>query len=180
MRDHPRIRGEKFIAGYYRTREKGSPPHTRGKVADRIATARTIGITPAYAGKRRLRRPFLPFGRDHPRIRGEKPPVNLARPFQTGSPPHTRGKVPPAASPAGGAGITPAYAGKSAGKSYGTALYRDHPRIRGEKATLRHQSDEDLGSPPHTRGKGLHPQGPAQLRGITPAYAGKRWGMKRI
>ena len=50
-------------------------------------------ITPAYAGKRRIRRPAEPAFQDHPRLCGEKqhdfkhftPPL--------GSPPPMRGKV---------------------------------------------------------------------------------------
>ena len=52
--------------------------------------------------------------------------------------------------------ITPAYAGKSAGKKHRTSWSGDHPRLCGEKVVV--QSAEHFD------------------QGITPAYAGKRSG----
>ena len=51
--DHPRICGEKMgmvciIGGF-----AGSPPHMRGKVYGKTGVSTFLGITPAYAGKRR-------------------------------------------------------------------------------------------------------------------------------
>ena len=111
--DHPRLRGEKKGAGSVEYGMKGSPPLTRGKVCFQFFRCRDIGITPAYAGKRKSFRTTAPTPRDHPRLRGEKFIFLLSFTFFAGSPPLTRGK---------GAGcqqgikerrITPAYAGKS-------------------------------------------------------------------
>ena len=49
--DHPRIRGEKQRAYREANREKGSPPHTRGKEGSLQYGDLQQGITPAYAGK---------------------------------------------------------------------------------------------------------------------------------
>ena len=53
-------------------------------------------------------------------------------------------------------------------------MCRDHPRICGEKISLRICSISMSGSPPHMRGKGLPRLVPRLSPGITPAYAGKR------
>ena len=51
---------------------RGSPPHTRGKVARPHHEPKVVGITPAHAGKSFS--PPFPVSRlkDHPRTRGEK------------------------------------------------------------------------------------------------------------
>ena len=93
MRDHPRIRGEKFQIVLKAFLILGSSPHTRGKGPVQILTAVFLRIIPAYAGKRAPTIMIVNPEKDHPRIRGEK----LANSFFTliflGSSPHTRGKV---------------------------------------------------------------------------------------
>ena len=70
--DHPRVCGEKVgpvgcVSGWL-----GSPPRMRGKAEGKAEIARTLRITPAYAGKRIiLHRDDAP-SRDHPRVCGEK------------------------------------------------------------------------------------------------------------
>ena len=71
-------------------------------------------------------------------------------------------------------GITPAYAGKSAGKGQFFTPYRDHPRLCGEKRQARPMQSCRVGSPPPMRGKVTVPQKLYLLVRITPAYAGKR------
>ena len=91
-RDHPRIRGEKSQMRESNCKEKGSPPHTRGK-ARRIWRGLTpLRITPAYAGKSPPNLSILALLGDHPRIRGEKLIVRSEGVNEAGSPPHTRGK----------------------------------------------------------------------------------------
>ena len=51
--DHPRLRGEKYLEYGETVEEVGSPPLTRGKVDAERFVFHKIGITPAYAGKRR-------------------------------------------------------------------------------------------------------------------------------
>ena len=72
-----------------------------------------------------------------------------------------------------GRGITPAYAGKSHGKLHRLPASQDHPRIRGEKEPIPYSMSGEIGSPPHTRGKGDVPVQRGGGQGITPAYAGK-------
>ena len=173
QKDHPRIRGEKGAKPSPRGKEGGSPPHTRGKAAMRPTETGQGGITPAYAGKR-----YAPCSRgggveDHPRIRGEK---GLGRqplcPY-LGSPPHTRGKDCKIFYKKALTWITPAYAGKRVRRRPGTNHDGDHPRIRGEKLTLRTMQFCAEGSRPHTRGKDFRAGDQSAQAGITPAYAGK-------
>ena len=73
-------------------------------------------VSPAYAGKRRTiprRRSAAP---DHPRVCGEKHRGQQVEISLKGSPPHVRGKVLVPAIKRFAQRITPAYAGKSAGK----------------------------------------------------------------
>ena len=50
-------------------------------------------------------------------------------------------------------GITPAYAGKSGGKAALCGVLGDHPRVCGEKPTIRRMETPGQGSPPRMRGK---------------------------
>ena len=51
LKDHPRLRGEKFQREEYVFACLGSPPLTRGKAKKKIYAEEIAGITPAYAGK---------------------------------------------------------------------------------------------------------------------------------
>ena len=157
--DHPRVCGEK--AGHetsWLLYPIGSPPRVRGKVACQGPRVARYRITPAYAGKRGHRR----FGpgtiRDHPRVCGEKSKTQPDCLYPVGSPPRMRGKV-----------NTVQVANKSGGW--------DHPRVCGEKSMAAVQSGcTALGSPPRMRGKVFIASGHAIApKGITPAYAGKRF-----
>ena len=106
---------------------------------------------------------------------GREKPTSLS-PASTasGSPPHGRGK---AASFIGGTWerrITPAWAGKNPWRSVSYRCCGDHPRMGGEKGEYDTDSDNDTGSPPHGRGKGVVNGRAGLLVGITPAWAGKR------
>ena len=85
-----------------------------------------------------------------------------------------RGKAKPHRVGALERGITPAYAGKSTLGAIAQGIYKDHPRVCGEKLDNTTAATINQGSPPRMRGKvcllatGLHDLG------ITPAYAGKR------
>ena len=70
-------------------------------------------------------------------------------------------------------GITPAYAGKSFSCSRSSNSGQDHPRLCGEKSTIHHVLNKEIGSPPPMRGKGHTAMCTLVLHRITPAYAGK-------
>ena len=150
----------------------------RGKVRQFFQRYRLRRITPAYAGK-------SPTGfcgntgrRDHPRVCGEKFLLSRNRYLSGGSPPRMRGKGQFIPVPFDRHRITPAYAGKSWGRNVRDIRQRDHPRVCGEKvrAVLRYATF--VGSPPRMRGKGSGSLEICHIRGITPAYAGKRLRME--
>ena len=72
-----------------------------------------------------------------------------------------------------GAGITPAYAGKSFVQAPAENDGQDHPRVCGEKLLVLPVVLLNRGSPPRMRGKGDVVGRFEIAAGITPAYAGK-------
>ncbi len=111
-RDHPRSRGEKDYLQLLKTKRRGSPPLARGKAAPATFYKTEFGITPARAGKSRMRA-AAPSGRwDHPRSRGEKQRSSDWKAAHLGSPPLARGKDELIAGGKQQLGITPARAGK--------------------------------------------------------------------
>ena len=113
FKDHPRVCGEKISGTTLITTQQGSPPRMRGKVPTFHPPSGAVGITPAYAGKRRLCVVAAHLGRDHPRVCGEKCAPTAQQNTATGSPPRMRGKAGQIQSQTPELGITPAYAGKS-------------------------------------------------------------------
>ena len=111
-RDHPRMCGEKAKEPKKPLADRGSPPHMRGKAGLCLIRPCSVGITPAYAGKRRHQRVGRQNGQDHPRIYGEKSALPAVVVTVSGSPPHIRGKECAASGRGDGERITPAYAGK--------------------------------------------------------------------
>ena len=111
--DHPRVCGEKRDFSRLPPFLQGSPPRMRGKGERKRRHSNPRGITPAYAGKRRLCVVAAHLGRDHPRVCGEKCAPTAQQNTATGSPPRMRGKAGQIQSQTPELGITPAYAGKS-------------------------------------------------------------------
>ena len=91
-KDHPRVGGEKgsFIPSM--TPAIGSPPRGRGKATALPDCKRKLRITPAWAGKSKLRRKTAQAIRDHPRVGGEKFTGFFINQKIKGSPPRGRGK----------------------------------------------------------------------------------------
>ena len=145
----------------------------RGKEQRRKHVEGQCGITPAYAGKRRLSVKTASRNRDHPRVCGEKPNRIVWEHWREGSPPRMRGKAEPDCMGTLEGGITPAYAGKRSLPLMQASSSQDHPRVCGEKRSISIFSRQALGSPPRMRGKALQlPLCILDMR-ITPAYAGK-------
>ena len=86
----------------------GSPPRGRGKARGPRFFDVVGGITPAWAGKRRMSSSCVLRMRDHPRMGGEKAIALFRTSKASGSPPRGRGKVGPVIQLRAGAGITPA------------------------------------------------------------------------
>ena len=85
--DHPRVCGEKHLPAAAMQGCPGiTPPRVRGKGVRLPPLHVPAGITPAYAGKRLQNDKGNIYGRDHPRVCGEKRTTAGMR-FS----PHTRG-----------------------------------------------------------------------------------------
>ena len=145
----------------------------RGKVDESGHENVEVRITPAYAGKSRIPSSVPTRSGDHPRVCGEKFYELEQAAGVTGSPPRMRGKGVWGCSREENSRITPAYAGKSTTAGRGRMPSRDHPRVCGEKPQMYAPKKWMKGSPPRMRGKAFWQSGEHQLRGITPAYAGK-------
>lgn len=92
-----------------------------------------------------------------------------------GSPPHGRGKGRRRCRTGDGFGITPAWAGKRGVEKNPCLWYTDHPRVGGEKHSMRLLRTSYMGSPPRWRGKTKRCPECLPAGGITPAWAGKRY-----
>ena len=152
----------------------GSPPPMRGKVTTPLTLFIILRITPAYAGKS-IKPIILFYGqRDHPRLCGEKSLQVIKTKSGIGSPPPMRGKADRIHFIHYLSRITPAYAGKRCKREFPNAVFKDHPRLCGEKSTSKPKRFPRQGSPPPMRGKAFTTLVTVIRSGITPAYAGKR------
>ena len=146
----------------------------RGKVPTFHPPSGAVGITPAYAGKRRAALVRNAVHWDHPRVCGEKLSDLFFCSIHSGSPPRMRGKEVKTLLHFNRVGITPAYAGKSRQALPAVLQTGDHPRVCGEKSGVAIRTSAFRGSPPRMRGKGSNAFRLEPAEGITPAYAGKR------
>ena len=112
-RDHPRVCGEKLRSAMSALLVMGSPPRVRGKDSVCNESAPLVGITPAYAGKSLSVPTHGSRPGDHPRVCGEKLPIQPLIGLLVGSPPRVRGKGGFGFPVGLSLGITPACAGKS-------------------------------------------------------------------
>ena len=136
LQDHPRVCGEKTLAGLLHITAEGSPPRMRGKVQLQPGQPAALGITPAYAGKSKNLPALVCGNGDHPRVCGEKRKDFETANRKKGSPPRMRGKVQSHRVDAVFVGITPAYAGKSPSFCSSGFSVWDHPRVCGEKQSI--------------------------------------------
>ena len=125
--DHPRVGGEKIASCTVCRVSMGSPPRGRGKALTVCRRLSSLGITPAWAGKRDIKRAEKVFKRDHPRVGGEKLPEMLGIPVIPGSPPRGRGKECARTRRVYPTGITPAWAGKRLKRSHRSGIFISGP-----------------------------------------------------
>ena len=156
LQDHPRMRGEDYrVLGGARYFD-GSPPHARGRPTLARQVDQTDRITPACAGKTGPSNLLGCSPTDHPRMRGEDGASRTRRPSLVGSPPHARGRRAHLTGGGENGGITPACAGKTSTPSFRRSNPADHPRMRGEDLEQSSGTVDDVGSPPHARGRHGH------------------------
>ena len=173
VEDHPRGCGENEIN--YRPLERGggSPPRMRGKHSYEKAQANGVGITPADAGKTRIRHHDFAASWDHPRGCGENFVIAAYAVRVPGSPPRMRGKPFSRSCSTLRGRITPADAGKTSPLILPLCGLPDHPRGCGENSYAVTRFSSMLGSPPRMRGKLKTNERKEKPIGITPADAGK-------
>ena len=167
--------GEKCATRWQKPKALGSPPRMRGKAVAIFRQLHHGRITPAYAGKSDPEKQPGAARWDHPRVCGEKKRLQPTITAQPGSPPRMRGKGAQYLHYGLPCRITPAYAGKSSHRPMHSTLPRNHPRVCGEKTEYRALVTAHQGSPPRMRGKVFIGQVCIAPKGITPAYAGKRF-----
>ena len=119
---------------------------------------------------------FLSVFGDHPRAGGEKHRILAILDCFRGSPPRRRGKDKRNRGLLPSTGITPAWAGKRYDQLGRRAQRQDHPRMGGEKPSVREMLSDLMGSPPRGRGKARIAHQESQCQRITPAWAGKSDG----
>ena len=171
--DHPRVCGEKKMIDEIWQCKRGSPPRMRGKEVCKKVNPISTRITPAYAGKSVHLQAAYACREDHPRVCGEKLSSLISVCSILGSPPRMRGKAAHRAQAVPAEGITPAYAGKRRAGVRACSAPRDHPRVCGEKPTMKNTYHTAKGSPPRMRGKVSFLHRRFLHCRITPAYAGK-------
>ena len=168
--------GEEGLLSLILASRLGLPPRGRGRVSVIRVLLSRRGITPAWAGKRAGRARGRPGRRDYPRVGGEETGVQDFMNAKKGLPPRGRGRGPRGGSIGRTGRITPAWAGKSWGRTSRSSRRTDYPRVGGEEGTPRGRWHAGSGLPP--RGRGREPDGHKSWyrARITPAWAGKRSG----
>ena len=153
IRDHPRSRGENFLAGGLGNVLLGSSPLPRGKRHRHVRGRLPGRLIPAHAGKTSANWLMALLSWAHPRSRGE----NFAAVWGTlrdwGSSPLAQGKPP--------------------GNGRRNRRGRAHPHSRGENTHTMREMTNELGSSPLTRGKPPPPASPAAPPGLIPTHAEK-------
>ena len=125
--DHPRVGGEKVLAGFFPDFWQGSPPRGRGKAYRLLAETPGTRITPAWAGKSQQAPDVFRLAGDHPRVGGEKQNKVLSKSPMPGSPPRGRGKEQVCCCETNRNRITPAWAGKRLKRSHRSGIFISGP-----------------------------------------------------
>ena len=136
-----------------RRRPSGSPPHGRGTRVHVPVDGDVLGLTPAWAGNTASCLAPRSGGGAHPRMGGEHVWRPRTAHLLAGSPPHGRGTRPAPSGADRRPGLTPAWAGNTAGAGRGRYRPRAHPRMGGEHPE---RSGREAATPAHPRMGGEH------------------------
>ena len=134
--EHPRARGENQSGAMSGSRLSGTSPRTRGKQRFErwwIELARNI---PAHAGKTSYTVGAGSAPTEHPRARGENPPLGAYRTTNPGTSPRTRGKPVSDYVDEPELRNIPAHAGKTRCINCTGQRVKEHPRARGENGAV--------------------------------------------
>ncbi len=170
--DHPRLRGEHAWSESIWRSLSGSSPPTRGARLQLGRGEELRRIIPAYAGSTSAAPLCCVTSADHPRLRGEHKGRSVNRFDVKGSSPPTRGARVDDGQGEDDLRIIPAYAGSTRSQRDRCRSTADHPRLRGEHASLPLHRVGELGSSPPTRGARRGRSVRGRHHGIIPAYAG--------
>ena len=132
-----------------------------------------VGITPACAGKTKVKLLTMLGHRDHPRVCGKNCVLPLQTSLVSGSPPRVREKHNNYIEEMVKDRITPACAGKTDRSVSCTMRSRDHPRVCGKNLSALLRFSKSAGSPPRVREKLQTQSATLTASRITPACAGK-------
>ena len=171
-RNYPRWRGEQIPMGRHRSCSRELPPLARGTDCLHDSRSRVDGITPAGAGNRSSRGPFITEIWNYPRWRGEQEVLPSIRKHGMELPPLARGTGGGEGPVQGQRGITPAGAGNRWAQRGLITPIGNYPRWRGEQTVLHRQQIGQQELPPLARGTAGMPCLWAARIGITPAGAG--------
>ena len=111
---HPHSRGENAISMIKESQTAGSSPLTRGKLVHHRHDGLRARLIPAHAGKTEIPARSDPYGRAHPRSRGENLTERELVVPTLGSSPLTRGKRQQGRHRQATPRLIPAHAGKTA------------------------------------------------------------------
>ena len=170
---HPRVCGENSPWSPGVLGPRGSSPRMRGKLGPSACDEGLGGLIPAYAGKTLACHAHLRDPGAHPRVCGENDSSRGSHFCMLGSSPRMRGKPSLAFAVCSGAGLIPAYAGKTSSAKAKSTADTAHPRVCGENISDKGQALTDWGSSPRMRGKLTEISNELATLGLIPAYAGK-------
>ena len=105
--------GKDLTLDEVRRADRGSPPHVRERPDSLLNGFMHQGITPACAGKTKIKTSQRHRDWDHPRMCGKDCLISSISSAETGSPPHVRERLSLLTQPFGCCRITPACAGKT-------------------------------------------------------------------
>ena len=145
----------------------------RGKRSTELPERGQTRNIPAYAGKTARIWIASDKAAEHPRVCGENQISAQPALFPFGTSPRMRGKLDEIIISELAQRNIPAYAGKTAGRTWSVVVPREHPRVCGENLVMAFLTAVTNGTSPRMRGK---PSG--RLFGLIgrrniPAYAGK-------
>ena len=169
--------GEESLRQAFQLQKFGLPPRGRGRAAASRGRSSSTGITPAWAGKRRVCAACARARRDYPRVGGEEGRAFYNCSSLQGLPPRGRGRASAKFLRAEDIGITPAWAGKSILTLIPIPPRLDYPRVGGEEDDSAHALVRTFGLPPRGRGRVFTSGRHGRDSRITPAWAGKSFAV---